>query len=66
VAGSDQLDAALAELAAAARERRAPGPRPSPRDTQQALSSQIGRTTPLAEETDRIVNSTLIIADLLT
>jgi uncharacterized membrane protein YccC len=63
---ADQLDAALAELAAAVRERRAPEPLPSLRDTQQALSSQIGRTTPLAEETDRIVNSMVIIADLLT
>lgn len=61
-----QLDAALAELAAAARECRAPRPLPALRATQQALSSQIGRTTPLAEETDRIVNSIVIIADLLT
>ncbi len=63
---ADRLDAALAELAAASRERRAPHSLPPLRDTQQALSSQIGRTAPLAEETDRIVNSTVVIADLLT
>jgi uncharacterized membrane protein YccC len=63
---AEQLDAALAELAAAARQRRAPRALPSLRDTQRALSGQIGRTTPLAEETDRIVNSIVIIADLLT
>lgn len=63
---ADQLDAAFAELAAAVRERRAPQPLPPLRATHHALSSQVGRTAPLAEETDRIVNSAVIIADLLT
>jgi uncharacterized membrane protein YccC len=62
---ADQLDAAFAELAAAVGERRAPRPLPQLRATQQALSTQIGRTTPLAEETDRMVNSAVITADLL-
>jgi uncharacterized membrane protein YccC len=63
---ANQLDAALADLAAAARQGRAPRPLPPLRATHQALSSQIGRTAPLAEETDRIVNSTVVVADLLT
>jgi uncharacterized protein YggE len=62
---AEQLDTALAELAQATREHRAPGPLPALRETQQALSAQIGATTPLAEETDRVVNAVRIAADVL-
>ena len=61
-----QLDTALAELARATREHRAPGPLPPLRETQQELSARVGATAPLAEETDRIVNSVVITADVLT
>jgi uncharacterized membrane protein YccC len=61
-----QLDVALTELADATRERRAPGPLPALRETQQELSARVGATAPLAEETDRIVNSVVIAADVLT
>jgi uncharacterized membrane protein YccC len=60
-----QLDSALAELARATREHRMPEPLPPLRETQQALSARVGPTAPLAEETDRIVNSVLIVDDLL-
>jgi uncharacterized membrane protein YccC len=60
-----QLEGALAELAQATREHRAPGPLPPLRETQQELSARVGATAPLAEETDRIVNSVVIAADVL-
>ncbi len=60
-----QLDAALTELESATREHRAPGPLPPLRETQQELSARVGATAPLAEETDRIVNSVVIAADVL-
>jgi uncharacterized membrane protein YccC len=63
---AEHLDTALAELAQATREHRAPGPLPPLRETQQALSARVGATAPLAEETDRIVNSVVIAADVLT
>jgi uncharacterized membrane protein YccC len=61
----EQLDAAMAELARATQEHRAPGPLPPLRQTQQALSARVGATAPLAEETDRIVNSVVIAATVL-
>jgi uncharacterized membrane protein YccC len=61
-----QLDTALGELAHATREHRAPRPLPPLRESQQQLSARIGATAPLAEETDRIVNSVVIAADVLT
>jgi uncharacterized membrane protein YccC len=60
-----ELDTTLAELARATRERRAPGSLPALRQAQQALAARVGVTAPLAEETDLIVNSTLIAADVL-
>jgi uncharacterized membrane protein YccC len=63
---AEQLDAALSELAQATREHRAPGPLPPLRETQQELSARVGATAPLAEETDRIVNSVVIAADVLS
>jgi uncharacterized membrane protein YccC len=63
---AERLDTALDELARATREHRAPQPLPPLRETQQALSARVGATAPLAEETDRIVNSVLIIADVLS
>jgi uncharacterized membrane protein YccC len=60
-----QLDAALSELAAATRDHRPPAPLPPLRETQQELSAKVGATAPLAEETDRIVNSVVIAADVL-
>jgi uncharacterized membrane protein YccC len=63
---AEQLDTALAELAGAAREHRAPASLPPLRETQQALSARVGATAPLAEETDRIVNSVLVAADVLS
>jgi hypothetical protein len=62
---ADQLDAALAELAGAARELRRPRALPPLRETQQALASRIGASAPLAEETDRIVNSIGVTARVL-
>jgi uncharacterized membrane protein YccC len=62
---AEQLDTALAELADATREQRAPRPLPPLRETQQQLSARVGATAPLAEETDRIVNSVVIAADVL-
>jgi uncharacterized membrane protein YccC len=62
---AEQLDAALAELASATREHRAPRALPPLRETQQALSARVGATAPLAEETDRMVNSVLVVADVL-
>ncbi|HEY2259603.1 MAG TPA: FUSC family protein [Solirubrobacteraceae bacterium] len=62
---AEQLDSALAELALAAHQHRRPGPLPPLRETQQALSARVGATAPLAEETDRIVNSVVIAADVL-
>ena len=52
-----QLDATFDELACAAREHRAPGPLPPLRQTQQALAAVAGQTSPLAEETDRMVQT---------
>ena len=63
---AEQLDSALAELAGAAREHRAPASLPPLRETQQALSTRVGATAPLADETDRIVNSVLVAADVLS
>jgi uncharacterized membrane protein YccC len=62
----EQLDSTLDELAGAAREHRAPASLPPLRETQQALSTRVGATAPLAEETDRIVNSVLVAADVLS
>ncbi len=62
---ADQLDATLAELAAAAREHRAPSGLPPLRKTQQELSALVGPAAPLAEETDRMVNSLAIAAHVL-
>jgi uncharacterized membrane protein YccC len=62
---ADQLDAALGELAGAAREHRAPAELPPLRQTQQALAAQVGRSAPEAEETDRMVNSVAIAAHVL-
>lgn len=62
---ADQLDAALRELAAAARDHRVPGAMPPLRQTQQALAARVGATSPLAEETDRMVNSLGIAAHVL-
>jgi uncharacterized membrane protein YccC len=62
---ADQLDAVLSELAAAARDHRSPSALPPLRETQQALAARVGSTAPLAEETDRIVNSVGIAAHLL-
>ena len=63
---AEHLDTAMAELARATRAHRVPGPLPQLRQTQQALSARVAATAPLAEETDRIVNSVLIIADVLS
>jgi len=65
VALAAQLDTALAELARSTREHRAPGALPPLRETQQRLSAEVGAAAPLAEETDRIVNSLVIAADVL-
>lgn len=62
---ADQLDATLAELAAAAREHRAPSGLPPLRETQQKLTGLVGPAVPLAEETDRMVNSLAIAAHVL-
>jgi uncharacterized membrane protein YccC len=62
---ANELDAALAELASATRERRAPVGLPPLRETQQALASRVGRGAVLAEETDRMVNSIGVAADIL-
>ena len=62
---ADQLDATLAQLAAAARERRAPSDLPPLRETQQELAALVGPAVPLAEETDRMVNSLAIAAHVL-
>ena len=62
---ADQLDATLAELAAAAREHRAPSDLPPLRETQQELAALVGPAAPLAEETDRMVNSLAIAAHIL-
>ena len=62
---ADQLDATLAELAAAAREHRAPSDLPRLRETQQELVALVGPAAPLAEETDRMVNSLAIAAHVL-
>ena len=62
---ADQLDATLAELAAAAREHRAPSDLPSLRETQQEFVALVGPAVPLAEETDRMVNSLAIAAHVL-
>ena len=63
---ASELDTALSELVRATHEHRAPGPLPPLRETQQALSARVGAAAPLAEETDRIVNSVVIAADVLT
>ena len=62
---ADQLDATLVELAAAAREHRAPSGLPPLRNTQQELAALVGPAMPLAEETDRMVNSLAIAAHVL-
>ena len=62
---ADQLDATLAELAAAAREHRAPSDLPPLRETQQEFAALVGPAAPLAEETDRMVNSVAIAAHVL-
>jgi hypothetical protein len=62
---ADQLDATLAEVAAAAREHRAPSGLPPLRETQQELAALVGPALPVAEETDRMVNSLAIAAHVL-
>jgi uncharacterized membrane protein YccC len=62
---ADQLEATLTELAAAAREHRAPSDLPPLRETQQELAALVGPALPLAEETDRMVNSLAIAAHVL-
>jgi uncharacterized membrane protein YccC len=62
---ADQLDATLVELAAAAHEHRAPRDLPPLRNTQQELAALVGPAVPLAEETDRMVNSLAIAAHVL-
>ena len=61
-----RLDTALTELASATQEHRAPAALPPLREAQQELSARVGAAAPLAEETDRIVNSVVIAADVLT
>jgi hypothetical protein len=61
-----QLDAVLGELAGAARDHRAPTGLPPLRQTQQALAARVGRSAPVVEETDRMVNSVEIAAHVLT
>jgi len=60
-----ELDTALAELASAVRYRRPPAALPALRETQQALARRVGREAPVAEETDRIVNSITVAAHVL-
>ena len=62
---ADELDTALAELASAARERRAPEMMPPLRETQQALAGRVGLEVPLTEETDRLVGSVGVAAHVL-
>src|SRR5437763_1203933 len=62
---ASELDTALAELASAARDRRAPGALPPLRETQQALAARLGRQAPLSEETDRMVNSLGVATHIL-
>jgi uncharacterized membrane protein YccC len=62
---AEQFDSALAELASAARERRSPTALPPLRDVQQTLAAQVASTSPIAEETDRMVNSLLLTADVM-
>jgi hypothetical protein len=62
---ADQLDATLTELAAAAREHRPPSGLPPLRDTQQELAALVGPAVPLATETDRMVNSLDVAAQVL-
>jgi uncharacterized membrane protein YccC len=62
---ADQLDATLTELAAAAREHRPPSGLPPLRNTQQELAALVGPAVPVAEETDRMVNSLAIAAHVL-
>jgi uncharacterized membrane protein YccC len=63
---AEQLNTALDELASATREHRSPAPLPPLRETQRALSARVGSSAPLAEETDRIVNSVFLIGDALS
>jgi uncharacterized membrane protein YccC len=63
---AEQLDTALDELARATRAHQVPRPLPPLRQTQQVLSARVGPTAPLAEETDRIVNSVGVLADVLS
>ncbi len=60
-----ELDDSLAELACSADERRAPGPLPHLRQTQEALSGAVGEATPLAEESDRMANSVALLGHVL-
>ena len=62
---ADQVDETLAELAAAAREHRPPSGLPPLRNTQQELAALVGPAVPLAEDTDRMVNSLAIAAHVL-
>jgi uncharacterized membrane protein YccC len=62
---AEGLDAWLAELARAARDGSSPRQLPSLTESQQALSAQVGATAPLAEETDLIVASVMIVAAVL-
>ena len=60
-----ELDRAMLELAAAAREHRPPAPAEALRHAHEQLSRAAGPTVPLVTETDRMVNSALLAADVL-
>jgi hypothetical protein len=60
-----ELDRTMLELAAAAREHRAPEPAAALRQAHQRLSRAAGPTAPLVTETDRMVDSALLAADVL-
>lgn len=62
---AEQIDTALAQLADAARARRAPAELPAMPETQQALVARLGPASPVAEETDRMVNSLVVAAHVL-
>jgi uncharacterized membrane protein YccC len=60
-----ELDRTMVELAAAARERRPPQTGAALRRAHQQLSRAAGPTAPLVTETDRMVDSALLAADVL-
>jgi flagellum-specific peptidoglycan hydrolase FlgJ len=62
---TEQLDTALTQLADAARARRAPAELPAMPEAQQALVARLGPASPIAHETDRILNSVVLAAHVL-